>query len=130
MKELRLKKAVEGFLIARAADGLSENSIAINQWALSRLIDYTGNIELSKIDLDILRSFMNHMRRVYVPKRSSGDRSPLAGSSVDRVWSSVRAFFSFAEVEYGTNRPDMRLPKPRYKTRVIKVFSQDDVRRC
>jgi integrase len=125
---MRIKKAVEGFLIARAADGLSENSIAINEWALSHLIDYTGNIELEKIDLDILRGFMYFMRREYKPNRMSDDTSQLAGSSVNRIWSSVRAFFNFAEVEFGTHRPDMRLPQPRYKTKVIKVFTEDKIK--
>jgi hypothetical protein len=103
MTEFRLNKAVEGYLITKAVDGYSENSIDINQWALSRLIDYTGNIKLDEIDLRVLRGFMSFMRREYTPQRSNGDQSPLAGSSLESVWSSIRAFYRWAEVELGVN---------------------------
>ncbi len=105
--EIRLNKAVEGYLIAKAADGFSEHSIEINRWALGRLVDYTNNAILSEIDLNIFRGYMNFMRREYKPTRSSGDQSPLAGSSLDRIWSSIRAFYRWAEVDLGVARPDL-----------------------
>lgn len=126
-KEIRLNKAVEGYLIAKAADGFSEHSIEINCWALGRMVDYTGNALLSEIDLNILRGYMNFMRREYKPTRSGGNQSPLAGSSLDRIWSSIRAFYRWAEVDLGIDRPDLRLPRPRYENPVVKPFTQDEI---
>ena len=126
-QDIRLNKAVEGYLIAKAADGYSEHSITINKWALSRLIDYTGNAVLSEIDLTVLRGYMNFMRREYKPTRSGGDQSPLAGSSLDRIWSSVRAFYRWAEMDLGIDRPDLRLPRPRYQNPVVKPYTQDEI---
>ena len=112
MKDLRLKKAIDGYLIARAADGFSDRSFETSEWALTHPINYTGNIELSKININILRGYMNHVRREYKPNRPSGDTSPLANANIDHIWATIRAFFHFVETEFGVDRPDKNMPRP------------------
>jgi integrase/recombinase XerD len=124
----RLSETMKRYQIDKEADGLSPKSIEATIWAIQRLSDYLGNPNFDDVQLPQLRAFMAYMRKEYQPVRKSGDRSPLAPASLDRVWGSIRSFYRWAEVELGSTRPDLGLTRPEYKAPIIKPFTQDQIR--
>ena len=123
----RISRALKRYQIDKAADGFSPHSIEATSWTIQRLSDFLGNPYLDEIEVTHLREFMKYMRSDYTPVRPSGKSKPLAEASLERVWSSIRSFYGWAEIELGTTRPDLRLRKPVYKAPLKKPFTQEEV---
>jgi site-specific recombinase XerD len=104
---MRITKALEWYLVAKASYGYSEHSIKANKWALDLMVEYLGDFPVNEIDSQMLQKFMLYVRKSYIPSRMKGNEAPLAGASVDRIWGSIRDFFKWAEIELGVTRPDL-----------------------
>jgi len=72
-----LKKAFEGFRIARLADGYSPATMKRYEGCIRQHTEYLNNPNLIEITITDLRGFMVWLRNDYKPKRFSGDTSPL-----------------------------------------------------
>ncbi|MCX7977033.1 MAG: phage integrase N-terminal SAM-like domain-containing protein, partial [Bellilinea sp.] len=57
-KDLLLFQAIEGFLMARRADGYSPQTVEQYQWALSMLKKQIEDKPLQQVSVDDLRRFM------------------------------------------------------------------------
>ena len=125
---MKFSKAVEGFLISKAADGYSQNTIEVYQWGLRILNGHLKPIDVSKITPVDLQRFMVWLQNGYEPKRSGGDTSPLTAASRENIWIAIRSFFNWAEIELElAKRPDGRLMRPKYQPRQIKPFTEDEI---
>lgn len=125
----RFSNIVEGFILSRKTDGLSPETIKIDEYALRKLQDYLYDPPISTITLDDLRKFIAYLRDEYTPVRPDGNSEKLAPSSVERVWATLRSFFSWAHRELGYNRPDLGLARPRYKREQVQPFTMEQVKK-
>jgi integrase/recombinase XerD len=126
---MKLRKGIEGFLISSTADGFSPNTIDLYKWGLDILVESLGNPKIADITKIDLQSFMVWLQSGYVTKRSNKNNDPLAPSSRENVWIAIRSFFNWAEKDLNLkNRPDTELSRPKYQTKVILPFSEEDIR--
>lgn len=113
---MELHKAIEGFLIARTADGYSPETLKMYRWALELISTQLGEMEVGAIRASDLERFWNWVRTDYRPTRMSGDTSPLTGRSLENIWTASRSFFNWAVDTFDlTERPDLKIRRPRYK---------------
>jgi len=124
---MRLSEAVHGFLIARAADGYSPNTLNMYRHDLGSMVQYLSDPELESISLADVRAFFAWLRDGYVPKRVSGDTKPLAPSTLSNAWCAIRSFYTWASDELHIERPDTQLQQPRFTRPEVPPFSQDDI---
>ena len=126
---MNLEKAIEGFLIAKAADGYSPNTIDRYQWGLTILLFYVKNANVHEITKKDLQAFMVWVQSEYQPHRPNDDTTPLAPASRENIWIAIRSFFNWAEVELKLDsRPDNRLARPRYQSKVIQPFNEEEIK--
>ena len=123
-----LSKAIEGYFYDKATT-YSSNTLASYKLVFRNLISYLGDKDIAVVIPDELRSFINYMRTDYIPKRFSGDASPLAPASVDIHWKGVRSLFHWAEDALGVPRPDLKMPRPSFKRPIVHAFSEEEVRK-
>ncbi len=116
-KDLLLSQAIEGFIIARRADGYSPKTIDQYLWALNMLKQYVDK-PLRQVDVDDLRSFLASVQ----------ENPRLSRSSVFHVWKAIRAFYKWASAEGLSERPDKLLTKPRFAYREIQPLSEAEIK--
>lgn len=114
---MKLTDALQGFYLARAAEGISPHTISIYKWALVPLCNELGDPEVESISTQHLRSYLAKLL-------GSGKLSVL---SVQMVHRCIRAFFTWAEVDLQIVRPDKTIKKPAGKGREIQPFSLTEV---
>jgi len=125
-----LKRTIDTFLLHLSADGYSPNTEALYLWALSLMCAYLKNPEVKAIKAIDLDRFWSWLRNNYCPKRSGGRPGPLAGRSLENVWTAQRSFFGWCLArEQITKRPDLHIRKPEYAEREIQPFSGDEINR-
>jgi integrase/recombinase XerD len=125
---MKLTKAIKGFLISRAADGYSENTIALYQWGLELLCSHLNNPEVETISNTEVQAFMVWLKNGYQPNRPNGNSTPLSPASRENVWIALKSFYNWAEVELDLDtRPDKNLKRPKYQPKVIQPFTQEEV---
>lgn len=94
---MRLSKAIDGFMLFKASEGLSKRSLASYQHHLNTWLEHVGDVELSEITpLDMVK-YMEFMRNDYQPRRLNGQIGPLRKNTVRNIWVSLRSFWRFAE---------------------------------
>lgn len=126
---MKLSKAVNGFLIAKSADGYSENTIDLYKWGLAILQGYLNDPNIEKITHSELQLFMIWLRDDYIPSRPNSNKSPLAPSSRENIWISIRSFFNWANIEFNlASRPDENLARPKYQPKIVQPFTEDEIR--
>src|SRR6185369_2799034 len=66
----------------------------------------------------------------YIPKRlNSTDISPVKPATVDLHWKGVRSFFHWANDVLELPRPDLRMPRPKFKRPHVVPFTEEEIRR-
>jgi integrase/recombinase XerD len=69
------------------------------------------------------------LRTDYKPRRFNGDTSPLALSTIDNHWKTIRGFYNWASKILSIKRPDLELSRPKYQSPQIVPFAQEEVKR-
>jgi integrase len=72
---------------------------------------------------------MNFLVTRYVPRRlnNPSTTAPLSTASHHRYWKALRSFFKWAEADLGTGRPDLALKMPRWESKEIIPFTQEEI---
>jgi len=128
---MKLSEALQGYVIASLADGLSSLTVNGYRASLVKLIEYLGDKEVAQVTTDDLRSFMNYLSNGYVPKRinNENNKDPLSSSSHHRYWKSVRSFFKWAEKDLDCGRPDKVIKMPSWQNEEVIPLSEEDIRK-
>lgn len=124
---MKFEKALEGFEIARIAEGYSEATIERYGYSLRLFNNHLGDIELQEIEYKDLQSFFHFLRTEYVPNRANGKTNPLSTASMYSIWKAIRSFFNWAEADLGLQRPDNQLKAPRYSSAEIQPYTQKEI---
>lgn len=124
--DLLLSKQLEGFLLARKAEGYSPGALTQYEWGIERLLFVIGNKPINKITIDDLRSYLNWMQTSYINK--SGEPYKLSPTSIFHAWKAIHAFYLWLHTEYGIERIDSKLQKPKFSYPEIIPFSEDEIR--
>jgi integrase/recombinase XerD len=92
---------------------------------------YFGDPELNSLTPEHWQRYLLHLRTEYQPKRFSGDQSPLSEATIDNHWKTIRGFYNWAVDNQllSTNRPDLKLPRPKYSSPQVVPFTEDEVKR-
>jgi integrase/recombinase XerD len=124
---MRLSKAIEGFLIARAADGYSPDTLQIFRTHFKQLATFLGDdVDVAAITQAQLSGFLHWLRTEYRP--ANNHKGPLSDKTVNNAWTFLRSFFGWLHGEGLIDaRPDLSLPEPEYATPAILPFTRDDV---
>jgi integrase/recombinase XerD len=95
---------------------------------LTYLIQWLNDPEIVNITTTDLSRFMVHLQTDYCSRRvNEKPGHPIAPSTVDNYWKSIRAFFRWAENNIDAPRPDLKLHRPKFRTPEIIPFTQDEL---
>jgi len=100
---MKISQALHGFRIARLADGYSESTLVVYEWALNELKSYLSDPQVEDVTLDKLRSYMYHLRHNYRTRTGT----QLSGSSLDNHWKAIRSFFRWCSEDLDIGRTDI-----------------------
>jgi len=125
-----LQRAIETFQLYMSANGYSRTTQELYNWALGLLCEYLENPQLKAIKAADLDHFWSWLRNDYQPKRTNGKTHPLAGRSLENVWTAERSFFKWCE-ESGRlrKRPDLHIRRSEYAERIVEPLTEDEVNR-
>jgi integrase/recombinase XerD len=124
---MNFERALEGFEVARIAEGYSEDTVERYHCCLILLFRYLGDVDVKNISHNDVQSFFHYLRTEYVPNRANGNTGELSTASMHAIWKAIRSFFNWAEDDIGLARPDTRLKAPRYSSAEIQPFTQDEI---
>lgn len=124
-----LSKAIQGYFYDKAAT-YSANTLETYKHTFRKLIEHIGDVEINSITPQHLSSFIHWLQSdEYAPNRANGDPSPLSPAYIDLHWKATRSLFVWAHKVLDLPRPDIDMPRPRFKRAQLKAFSEDEVRR-
>lgn len=124
---MKLSKALEGFRLYQATSGKSDATISLYRTYLDRLTEYLGDPELKTITENDLLRFYAYMQKDYKPRRLSGNTEPLSRSAIQKIWTAIRSFYKWAEVELTIKWQDKRLPFVNDPKGEVKPFTKAEV---
>lgn len=126
---MNILKAIDGFQIARLAEGYAPVTLSSYKSSLRTLAEYLEDPEISSITPDDLQSFMHYLHTEYIPERKSGSTKPLATASFHRYWKAIRSFFKWASNEFNFPRPDLSLKMPSYNHREVVPLTEEEIKK-
>lgn len=122
---LLFSRAIDGFLMARSADGYSAQTVAQYRWALERLAERVGEKPVTEVDINDLRSFLVYLREDYSPKH----KDKLSDVSIFHAWKAIRAFYKWATPELEIPNVSMKITQPKHAYPEIIPFTESDIKR-
>lgn len=106
----------------------SDATINLYKYALGRLTEFLGDIDVKKVTLEKLESYFNFLRKVYKPKRMNGDVSPLSASTLRNHWKAIRSFFAYClKRKHTKTNVALELPCPKENSEAIDPMSKEEV---
>ncbi len=113
------KKAIEGFVLSRLADGYSPKTIDGYRRELIRWDNFLHNPDLSDVTTEDIRNYLLHLR----------SHTALSAASIQVVWKSIRCFYNWAGDSLNiSTRPDKAIPMPKAQNRAISPFSESEIK--
>ena len=101
----------------------------VKERILAKWLEHIGDQELHKITSQEAISYINWLRKEYVPHRYSGKTHPLAAKTLRNVWVTLSSFISWASLELGIKHIMKDVPAPRTIPVAIEPLTQDEVQR-
>lgn len=116
---MRTSQALEGFVFARRAAGVSPHTVLCYRWGWTPLIRWLGDPELDQVQPEQLRAYFYQLR----------EQGKYAEASLQMVWRVISAFYTWASVELGIPRADRLLERPGSNGRKILPYTHDELSR-
>ncbi len=124
---LNLVKCIDGFNKYKTAEGLSYRSVDSYNRALQKWVEYQGDVPISQISADDIRSYLAWLRTEYTPVRLNGKTHPLSPKTLRNIHITFQAFFGWVCQEFKLPNPMQDIPAPRYKKAPVESFTREEV---
>ena len=124
----KLSKAIEGFLLQKAAQGLSPRTLECYADQLQQWQMYLGaEAEIQQATPQNLRAFLAWLRSDYKPRRLTHGDQPLSAKTVRNYWVALSAFFTWASAEFGLDNPMKAVTAPRFEEAPVEPLTKDEI---
>ncbi len=124
-------RAVEGFLLAKAAEGLSPNTLRDYEVHLRRFAERANGTTLEGVSSSDVNEFFRWLRLEFrITKRGNQpiEPRPLSPKTVRNAWAACGSFWKWATAEFDFPSP-FRVPAPKAITRHIEPLTKSDIRK-
>ena len=127
---MKLSEAIQGFLLAKEAEGLSRQTIIGYRSQLERVADYLDDPPLQAITTADLARFLAWLRTDYRPRRLTGDDAPVSGQTLRNAWTALKSFYRWSTFNVGTANvmADGLIPRPKATNKERQPLTGDEVR--
>lgn len=126
-RPMLFSKAIEGFILDAKGGRYSPAYIPTMHGYLKYMCNFFKDPELESLTADHWKSYLLHLHTEYKPKRFNGDEAPLKLSSIDNHWKTIRGFYNWAVEALEIERPDLKLPRPKYESPQMVPFTKEEV---
>ncbi len=124
---LTLAQAIEGFLLAKNAEGKSHHTVRNYTLDLNRLAGFVGaDTPFEQISTDDLRRFLNYLQDEFVPDPKKPGRR-LAAKTVRNTYITLSSLWTWAESELETRHALRPIAIPEAAEKVVDPFTQEQV---
>jgi integrase len=124
-----LSEAIRGFFIYAETGVYSPAYIPTMRIQLNYICKYFGDPEIESLTSKHWEQYIHHLHTEYKPVRFGGDNSPLASSTIDNHWKTIRGFYNWASKRLDIVRTDLTMPRPKYLPPEIIPFAQEEVKK-
>lgn len=121
------EQAIEGFILHKLAEGLSQNTIVNYRHSLIIFADRLGGSDLSTVSSADVAKHLAWLRTEYQPIRLSGNTSPLSNKTIRNHWVCLKSFFRWLALEFEIENPMGKVPGPKFKNAPVKPFTKEEV---
>lgn len=126
---MNLTQAFKGYFYDKSAT-LSKATLAGYQYVFRNLVARLGDKAIEEVSANDLKDYILYIQNDYQPHRlHSTDTSPFAPASVDYHWKAVRSLFHWAYDAMDLPRPDLKMPRPRFRRAHVSAFTEEDIRK-
>ena len=126
---MKLKRAVQGFLQAKAAEGCSERTTVTYAQHLDVWLKYAGDVEVETLTSQGIRAFLAWLRTDYRPRRFGGWTDPISAKTAYNFWITLAAFFSWAVLEFNLDSPMKAVRAPSFEEAPIEPYTLAEIER-
>jgi integrase/recombinase XerD len=113
---MKLSEALNGYFLNISSGGFSTALVTMNRQVFKQFQEHFGDIEVESITTENLLAY-----QTFLMKR-------ISASSVKVHWRCHRSFFKWAEKELKIGNPQVIIEPPRYRSKEIYPFSQEQVK--
>lgn len=126
---MKISQGIDGFRKFMRATGYTEPTIELYQYVLRVFCEFLHDCDIEKVKYDDIENYFEYLRCTYVPKRKNGNTEPVSGSTLQRHWTGIRAFYTWAtRMLHLRKRPDAGFKLPANNNpKVIVPFTQEDI---
>lgn len=125
---MKLSKAIEGFLLYKSGEGLSDRTTERYKGELLKLVEWGQDPEIEAITAMDLLKFLEYLRTEYKPKRWNGQDIGLSSQSIRNAWTALRSFYTWGEIML--DLPDVmrrKVPRPKVASKEEVPFTREEV---
>lgn len=127
-----LSKVLEDFVLEARWGRYSPSYISTIESICKQINSFFEERELESLTTQDWKRYFSYLRHEYIPPRKNGDISALSEATIHNRLKLIRGFYNWL-VEIGTlkenQRPDQKLPRPRYQSPHFLPFSEVEVKR-
>lgn len=121
--------AIQGFILSKQIEGLSENTLTTYQYHLNHFCEWLRDIEVEEITPDNIKGFFYYLKTDYTPVRwNKKDNSPLANQTIRNIWIAFRSFWTWAHEEIDLPDAMVKIPCPKTNKNDTEPFSQQEIK--
>jgi hypothetical protein len=126
---MRLSKAIEGWILAKSASGLSPDTAQSYRCCGGNLARFLDDKEVEDVTTKDLRRWMVYLKEEYQPQgiRAGQPGYRLSWGSLYAYWRAMKSLFHWAHDDLGIPRVnEIKLPEGQYP--VVVPFTEDETR--
>jgi integrase/recombinase XerD len=127
---LLLKKAINGFLQFKTAEGLSPSTLEHYRHILDLWMERQPDVDITWVTSKDIRDHLTYMRLEYTPRRiTGGNDRKLFSKSIRNIYVTFSAFFRWAKDEFDIPSPMGNVPAPKTTSPEIIPLSKEEIER-